>query len=681
METIDGNTKTTETLTGVCEDSHKILKPCSEERVGEDLGPENEFLCDKTTAGGGGGGDGGGAPVVVTTTVIEKTVVSVVQTIQEDGFEKSVEEKKESFEVQENKKEGYFGKLVGDSDGDMMFVDAKVSFSGENGSENKSISVENAGGDPMEVEKHENVTEFFESGKDTSKNDERNVDKSDTKSGIQENGQDSSRELPENNEGDYEAERDETEEEQEEDHDFVVGDFVWGKIKSHPWWPGQIYDPLDASDYATTLKRKGHLLVAYFGDGSFSWCSPSQLKPFIDSFEEMSKQSDSKKFMNAVQKSLEAVGKLVEAEMMCKCRTVDRVGDGYVVANSGIRAGVGMPKGNTIKLLIDRMNPVALFSILKASATMDPDVKMAELEITVLKSCLAAFYQSLPEYHDPKYIEGLEDVTRSGFVADSDTNGPSESGDGKLYQKRKQKSVAELLGENVEDERKIKKAKTSKDGIPVKRERKRKALVVSVTPESDHDSGGGCIEEETMSSPRQRKKSKYLSPPYMSPIWTGKHSGSGSFKEVKTESEKVPEMAAKHLEDSLKRSSGRRNSRNRGRPRDASDSQDDEKTTTTDAAVNVNKVLEGLLRAALDPSAFVERKKLPEVSEFISAFRNSVFGDGSDEKGSGLEFVKRKLEMMREMVKGCEEGEMSEEMKGSLEEGIKEVLEKVGEMK
>ncbi|XP_024978207.1 uncharacterized protein LOC112515553 [Cynara cardunculus var. scolymus] len=679
METIDGNTITTETLGGVfssfspTDDSHKILKPSSEEKVGEDLRPENEVLCDETTAGGGGGD--GGAAVVVTTTVIEKTQTSVV--IQEVKDDDVLENQAEGFEIHENEKEGVSGNLVGGDDENMVFADAKSSFSGGNGGEMKSVS---GVSDPTGVDKQENEAEIVESREDTSKDDE----------GIHVNGQDSVRELAEN-EGDYDGERDEPVEE-EEDHDFVVGDFIWGKIKSHPWWPGQIYDPSDASDYAATLKRKGHLLVAYFGDGSFSWCSPSQLKPFIDCFDEMSKQSDSKKFVNAVQKALEAVGTLVEAEMMCKCRPVDQDGDGFVAVNSGIKAGVGMPKGNTIKILIDGMNPVELFSTLKASATMEPGVKMAELELTVLKSCLTAFYrwkcgQSLPEYHDLKYIEGLEDGERSGFVSDSDINGPSESGDGKLHQKRKQKSVAELLGEGGEDERKIKKVKTSGGGSgsrSLKRERKRKALVVSVSPESDFDSGG--IEEETM-SPRQRKKSKYLSPPYTSPIWTGKHSG--SFRELKTESEKVPEMAAKHLEDSLKRSSsssGRksRSHHHRGGPRDGCerDSKDDQKTII-DSAVNVNKVLEGLLRAALDPSSFVKKKKLPEVSEFVSAFRSSVFEDGSNEKEpmSDLEFIERKLESIREMVKGCEEGEMSEAMKGNLEEGIEEVLEKVWKMK
>jgi hypothetical protein len=38
--------------------------------------------------------------------------------------------------------------------------------------------------------------------------------------------------------------------------DISVGEFVWGKIKSHPWWPGWVYDPSDASELALKLKQE-----------------------------------------------------------------------------------------------------------------------------------------------------------------------------------------------------------------------------------------------------------------------------------------------------------------------------------------------------------------------------------------------------------------------------------------
>ncbi|GAB2227104.1 hypothetical protein Drorol1_Dr00008911 [Drosera rotundifolia] len=82
---------------------------------------------------------------------------------------------------------------------------------------------------------------------------------------------------------------------------FSVGDFVWGRIKHHPWWPGKIYDSLRASDYALSLKRDmGQVLVAYFGDFSVAWCSLDQLKPFAENFEELWRKSNLKAFVNAV---------------------------------------------------------------------------------------------------------------------------------------------------------------------------------------------------------------------------------------------------------------------------------------------------------------------------------------------------------------------------------------------
>ncbi|KAI3784721.1 hypothetical protein L1987_43826 [Smallanthus sonchifolius] len=658
MEMTEEKNVKSKTLSGVSpisqesDDPQTILKPSMEETVGDDL-----------------------RSVVVTTTVVEKTEVSVVKMVQQED------------ECMKNQGEGVFGNLVDEDEGKKVNcsengtsvgMDVDGSLAGENGSHENPVFEgvladerdENAIRDPMDID---NGAEIVESKKDMSKNDEENVENREDK--------------------------------EEEGHDFVVGDFVWGKIKSHPWWPGQIYDPCDASDYAATLKRKDGLLVAYFGDGSFSWCSPSQLKPFIDNFQEMSKQSDSKKFVNAVQKVLEEVSRHVKAELICKCQT-GSITENAGMVNKGIKEGARVPKGNTIKVLMDRIEPVDIVSTLKAYATMELGTKPVDLELTVLKSCLSAFYYTkkgghlLVDYHDPKCIEGLEVETRSG-VADSDIIGPSESpenGDDKLYQKRKQKSVAELLGE---DESKIKKAKTTKDGG--RRDRKRKTLVVSVTPESDHDSGGGTgggggVEEETM-SPRQRKKSRYLSPPYLSPIGigSGKFSvlgsgtGSGSFKEPKAEPEKVPEMAAEpktEPEDSLKKSSGKR-TREKRRVREGSDSQEQKKAA--DTGVNVTKVLDGLLRAALDPSSFVEKEKnLPAVTELVSSFRSSVFEEGSreqtDKKRDGddtsvLAFIKQKLEWMSEMVQICGESEMSADVKASLQGGMHEVLEKVVKMR
>ncbi|KAK1441207.1 hypothetical protein QVD17_07048 [Tagetes erecta] len=584
----------------------------------------------------------------------------------DDKDEEELIEQGERNEDTENPKEGLFGNLSDDNDDDDDDKDDGMNVDCNENGTSRATDLdgsladehgENGSEDPMDVSLSAEKEQNNENGtktvamEDLNKNVEENVE-------IRE---DDGLTLAEN---------------KGEHHDFVVGDFVWGKIKSHPWWPGQIYDASDASDNAAKVKHEGDILVAYFGDGSFSWCSPMQLKPFIDHFPELAKQSDSKKFVNAVKMALGEVNKLLEVELMCKCKPVSRV-DGAGVVNRGIKKGVRVPKGNTIKVLMDRMEPVELFSTLKGLATMDPGSGLAELELTLLKSCLNVFYR-----------------TRGGYLEEYDTrnNGPSDSvdnGDGKSSQ-RKQKSVAELLGEDECHEPKIKKTKISKEGGSGKR--KRKALVVSVTPESDNESGGagdgGGVEEDTM-SPRQRKKSKYLSPPYLSPISGGKVSifisGSGSFKEPKLETEKVSE---KHHEDTSK-SSGKRTRQKRG-TREASLPQEEQKTTI-DTDLDAKMVLQGLLLVAHDPTSSVhENLNLPEVTGFISSYRSSSFKDGSScqidqkkntEETSDVSCIKQKLESMIVIVQRCDETEMNGDVKASLEAGMQEVLEKVGKLK
>ncbi|GKA74018.1 tudor/PWWP/MBT superfamily protein isoform 1 [Tanacetum coccineum] len=56
------------------------------------------------------------------------------------------------------------------------------------------------------------------------------------------------------------------------------------QLKSHPWWPGQIFDPLDALEQAVKHHKKDCFLVAYFGDQTFAWNESVVLKPFRSYF-------------------------------------------------------------------------------------------------------------------------------------------------------------------------------------------------------------------------------------------------------------------------------------------------------------------------------------------------------------------------------------------------------------
>ncbi|KAL9668897.1 hypothetical protein QQ045_006438 [Rhodiola kirilowii] len=258
-------------------------------------------------------------------------------------------------------------------------------------------------------------------------------------------------------------------EDEDEGRVFSVGEFVWGKIKHHPWWPGQIYDASDASDLAIKHKPKDKdlYLVAYFGDGTFSWCSGAQLKSFDDNFEYLSQQSSLKSFEYAVEDALSVIGELMVLEMTCAC--VKRDGQvGFVrpvVENAGVRKGVLVPMVGVDGLPVVRFDAAEIVSSVR-NAARSISVKNS-LELTMLSSKLLAFYHAkgyheLPKYQFPVYIDGLEDISKSsndvdGLVSNEDCQTPlansSEKartlqGD-KLYGRRKQKSLADIIREET----------------------------------------------------------------------------------------------------------------------------------------------------------------------------------------------------------------------------------------
>ncbi|GAB4846743.1 hypothetical protein Ancab_025751 [Ancistrocladus abbreviatus] len=387
--------------------------------------------------------------------------------------------------------------------------------------------------------------------------------------------------------------------------DFSVGDFVWGKIRSHPWWPGRIYNPLDASEHALEYKHEDRLLVAYFGDGTFAWCNPGQLKPFVENFEEMSKQSNLKGFINAVEEAIDEFGWLVELETACSCVSKDHRSR-PTMFNAGVKEGVNVPEGGIGKISITLVQPAEILADVRCIAYFVSVPNM--LQLAALKNLLSAFYRAkgcsqLQEYHEP--LEIGEEIDTS---VEGSHRGPVEEcilipGDDQHRQdmagtletnlsKRKEKSIAEILGrdtgvesnsneadvvleqdqfnkwasESGRKKRKIgneaqspeddnftakmgrrktrmllrsvaadRKALDCNDGSALKEQKSflsKRKLRGSPAVEDD------CVAEETNEKsphPRERKKSKYLSPPYTSPeLWqrdsSKRHSGGAALE-------------------------------------------------------------------------------------------------------------------------------------------------------
>lgn len=116
-------------------------------------------------------------------------------------------------------------------------------------------------------------------------------------------------------------------------------DLVWAKVRSHPWWPGQVFDASASSDKAKKHFKKGSFLVTYFGDCSFAWNDATKIKPFRQHFSQLAKQSSLPDFVDAVGFALEEVSRRIEFGLACSCvgkEVFERVKTQKVI-NPGVR--------------------------------------------------------------------------------------------------------------------------------------------------------------------------------------------------------------------------------------------------------------------------------------------------------------------------------------------------------
>jgi len=492
--------------------------------------------------------------------------------------------------------------------------------------------------------------------------------------------------------------------------DFSVGDFVWGKIKSHPWWPGRVYDPSDASELALKLKQKNRLLVAYF-DGTFAWCHPSQLKSFKDNFDDMVRQGSSKAFTYAVQEAVNEVGTVLVTKMsrlfVVEGETKSEFAP-MLAKNSGIKEAVFVPDSGTESISAVTLEPAELLSQVKQIAEVIDIASVLELEI--LKAQLSAFYLSkggykLPCYEHPKPVLGLEDKDDVNNAVEAPSQGPFEedcstlpltpkSGSGsRPNRRRKQKSIADIMGEDKDVDAKDKEWDASDDEVLVaikSRGRKKKKdnddagtsepvqkrneLLVGTDTETvrggkesckdKENSGGGksqysdeekeafgnenisgrTIEENNEGTPkepsekgflsRERKKSKYLSPPFTTSIRDfvkGRGAGPLSPRVSKFNGEAFQEL---ELSVSL----------NHQTPDYEKETLDPEKVKVPSA-----EILSKIRDAALSPQMSRKGTSSDRLVDFVSVMRSSLYLEGSlhkeyNETGPGTGRKRKKPE-------------------------------------
>ncbi|KAL8465421.1 hypothetical protein ACS0TY_034798 [Phlomoides rotata] len=245
---------------------------------------------------------------------------------------------------------------------------------------------------------------------------------------------------------------------------FSSGDLVWVKTRNQSWWPGMV-------SQSKCEKKRVRFLVKYYGNPSFVWCDSSDLKPFIDYFERISGQNNSRSFDASVEKALCEIGQRIKSKMTCACFSKEiQTRDAQLSAENYEENSMSADKGSKFDdLLLSQLEPTTFYASIKqvACSIYAP----GQVELTVLKNYLSSFYCSVGHRELP-----LELLSTDG----------DHSGDG-------------IAAEEVH-------------GGDVTRARRRK---------KNHS--GLVLGDETTTTAkgfesRERKKSKYLSYPYVDAI-------------------------------------------------------------------------------------------------------------------------------------------------------------------
>ena len=300
--------------------------------------------------------------------------------------------------------------------------------------------------------------------------------------------------------------------------EFHVSDLVWGKVRSHPWWPGQIFDPSDSSDKAKKYFRKDGYLIAYFGDQTFAWNEEARIKSFRGHFLQMEKQSNKEEFHYAVVCALEEISRRVEFGLACSCTSEEVYAKlrTQIIANAGIREESSRRVGGDYSLTADSFEPVELVNYIKELA-QSPRGEANRLELVIARAQLSAFYRwkgysQLPEFNMVgALLESDADILPIGekknhselnenAIPDIDNEKPLASGKGKsksqLNSSGKRKHIS---GDGTSPSKKQKKEKSlspskeekkEKSLSPSKKEKKEKSLSDLLTEKSLRTSNG-----------------------------------------------------------------------------------------------------------------------------------------------------------------------------------------------
>ncbi|XP_002882413.2 LOW QUALITY PROTEIN: uncharacterized protein LOC9318480 [Arabidopsis lyrata subsp. lyrata] len=192
---------------------------------------------------------------------------------------------------------------------------------------------------------------------------------------------------------------------------FEVGDMVWGKVKSHPWWPGQIFNEAFASPSVRRMKKMGYVLVAFFGDNSYGWFDPAELLPFEPHVAENSQQTSSGHFAKAVEEAMDELGRRSALGLTCKCRNQYNFGptnvQGYFAVDVPDYDLQAVYSSKQIQKARDSFSSVQTLAFVKRCALAPQECDTDSLKSFQKKVAVCAFRRAVFEEFDETYEQAF----------------------------------------------------------------------------------------------------------------------------------------------------------------------------------------------------------------------------------------------------------------------------------
>ena len=210
---------------------------------------------------------------------------------------------------------------------------------------------------------------------------------------------------------------------------FEVGDMVWGKVKSHPWWPGHIFNEAFASPSVRRTRREGHVLVAFFGDSSYGWFDPAELVPFHLHFMEKSQQTNSRTFVKAVEEAMDEASRRHSLGLACKCRNPYNFRptnvQGYFAVDVPDYEPNGVYSVNQIRNARNSFKPSETLSFVKQLASAPGACDLQSIEFFKNKATVFSFRRAVFEEFDETYAQAFGvQPARPSNAPDDITNQP-----------------------------------------------------------------------------------------------------------------------------------------------------------------------------------------------------------------------------------------------------------------